>query len=53
VSYFPNYYPKIRDHSSAAVWTDTPDSLLAWTLARRLGDGPFVIKDHIKSAKHL
>src|SRR5262249_49476717 len=53
VSYFLNYYPKIRDFSPAAVWTDTPDSFLAWTLARKLGDGPFVIKDHIKSAKHL
>jgi hypothetical protein len=52
VTYFPNYYPKIRDFSPAAVWTDTPDSFLAWTLARKLGDGPFVIKDHIKSAKH-
>ena len=53
VTYFPNYYPKIRDFSPVAVWTDTPDSFLAWTLARKLGDGPFVIKDHIKSAKHL
>ncbi len=53
VTYFPNYYPKIRECSPAAVWTDTPDSFLAWTLARKLGDGPFVIKDHIKSAKHL
>ncbi|HYV37485.1 MAG TPA: ATP-grasp domain-containing protein [Gemmataceae bacterium] len=53
VSYFPNYYPKIRELSPAAVWTDKPDSFLAWSLARRLGDGPFVIKDHIKSAKHL
>jgi len=52
VTYFPNYYPKIRDCSPAAVWTDTPDIFLAWTRARTLGDGPFVIKDHIKSAKH-
>ncbi len=53
VTYFPNYYPKIRDLSPPAVWTDTPDPYLAWSLSRRLGDGPFVIKDHIKSAKHL
>lgn len=52
VTYFPNYYPKIRDCSPPAVWTDTPDSYRAWTLARKLGDGPFVIKDHVKSAKH-
>jgi hypothetical protein len=53
VTYFPNYYPKIRDCSPSAVWTDTPDALLAWTQSRKLGDGPFVIKDHVKSAKHL
>jgi hypothetical protein len=53
VTYFPNYHPKIRDSSPSAVWTDTPDAFLAWTLARKLGDGPFVIKDHVKSAKHL
>lgn len=52
VTYFPNYYPKIRDYSPSAVWTDAPDSLLAWTLSRKLGEGPFVVKDHIKSAKH-
>jgi len=40
VTYFPNYYPKVRDFSPAAVWTDTPDTFLAWTLARKLGDGP-------------
>jgi hypothetical protein len=53
VTYFPNYYPKIRDCSPAAVWTDTPDAYRAWSEARKLGDGPFVLKDHIKSAKHL
>ena len=53
VTYFPNYYPKIREFSPAAVWTDPPDPYLAWTQSRKLGDGPFVIKDHIKSAKHL
>jgi len=26
---------------------------LAWSQSRKLGDGPFVIKDHIKSAKLL
>jgi hypothetical protein len=53
VTYFPNYYPKIREFSPAAVWTDTPDSYRAWSMSRKLGDGPFVIKDHIKSAKHF
>jgi hypothetical protein len=53
VTFFPNYYPKIREHSPATAWTDTPDAFAAWSLARRLGDGPFVIKDYVKSAKHL
>jgi hypothetical protein len=52
VVYFPNYYLKIREHSPAAVWTETPDSFLAWSLSHKFGDGPFVIKDHVKSAKH-
>ncbi len=52
VTYFPNYYPKIRDFSPRAEWTETPDTFLAWNLSRKLGDGPFVLKDHVKSAKH-
>lgn len=52
VTYFPLYYAKIRDHSPAAVWTDVPDTYAAWSASRKLGDGPFVLKDHIKSAKH-
>jgi ATP-grasp domain-containing protein len=52
VTYFPNYYAKIRDCSPAAVWTESADAYAAWTMSRTLGDGPFVIKDHIKSAKH-
>lgn len=53
VTYFPGYYPKIREYAPAAVWTETPDAFLAWSLSRKMGDGPFVIKDHIKSAKHV
>lgn len=52
VTYFPNYYSKIREASPPAVWTDTADAYLAWSRSRQLGDGPFVLKDHIKSAKH-
>jgi hypothetical protein len=52
VVYFPNYYPKIRTLSPRAVWTDTADAYRAWALSRSLGDGPFVLKDHVKSAKH-
>jgi hypothetical protein len=52
VTYFPNYYPIIRDFSPSAEWTETPDAFRAWTLSRKMGDGPFVLKDHVKSAKH-
>ncbi len=38
VTYFPNYYPKIRDGSPEAVWTDTPKAYLAWSLSCKLGD---------------
>lgn len=53
VTYFPNYYPKVREMSPEAVWTDSADAYLAWSQSRKLGDGPFVLKDHIKSAKHM
>jgi hypothetical protein len=52
VTYFPNYHPKVREVSPPAVWTDTPNEYLAYSRSRTLGDGPFVLKDHIKSAKH-
>ena len=52
-TFFPNYYPKVREASPEAVWTDTADPYLAWCRSRELGDGPFVLKDHVKSAKHL
>jgi hypothetical protein len=60
VIYFPNYYPKIIQEGKVAkleltppaVWTDTADEFSAWSKSRTLGDGPFVLKDHIKSAKH-
>jgi ATP-grasp domain, R2K clade family 3 len=52
VTYLPNYYPKVREVSPPSVWTETPDEYQAWSRSRTLGDGPFVLKDHIKSAKH-
>jgi hypothetical protein len=52
VTFFPNYFPKIRDRSPKAVWTDSGDPFEAWSASRKLGDGPFVLKDYVKSAKH-
>jgi len=47
----PNYYEVIEDMTPAAKWTDTPDIEEAWGLAQELGNGPWIVKDHIKSAK--
>ena len=47
----PNYYELIEDLTPPALWTDEPDIDEAWELALQLGSGPWIIKDHIKSAK--
>jgi hypothetical protein len=52
VTYFHNYYPKIKSLSPPAVWTYDKSTMSAWIESRKLGNGPFVIKDHIKSAKY-
>ncbi|MEZ6139554.1 MAG: ATP-grasp domain-containing protein [Zavarzinella sp.] len=53
VTYLPNYYPKIRELSPLTVWTETPDTFEAYSCSRKLGNGPFILKDHVKSVKHL
>lgn len=49
--YLPNHYRHIADHSPPAVWTQGRDLGRAWQAARSLGEGPWIVKDHIKSAK--
>jgi hypothetical protein len=49
--YLPNHYARIADHSPPAVWTEGRGLDSAWRAARSLGDGPWLVKDHIKSAK--
>lgn len=49
--YLPNHHGKIADRSPQGVWTESADLNKAWEAARRLGDGPWIVKDHIKSAK--
>jgi hypothetical protein len=50
-TYLPEYYPYIRAHTAAAVWTESDDLREAWTAAQSLGPPPWIIKDHVKSAK--
>ncbi len=49
--YFPNCYRKIADLTPPAAWTEGKDLSSAWRAARSLGDGPWIAKDYVKSAK--
>lgn len=49
--YLPNWYPKLAGYTSRSVWTEGPDAAEAWALAQSLGPPPWLIKDHVKSAK--
>lgn len=47
----PNYFDQIKDLSPAALWTEEPDIEEAWELAQKIGTGPWIVRDHMKSAK--
>lgn len=47
----PNYHELVADLTPPAAWTWEPDIDEAWELARSLGKGPWIVKDHVKSAK--
>lgn len=49
--YLPNHFAHIADQGPPAAWTEGKDLDRAWRAARSLGDGPWIVKDHIKSAK--
>lgn len=50
---FPEFFPAIADHSFPATWIAGKDSKEAIEAARRLGPGPYFIKDYTKSAKEI
>lgn len=50
-SYAPNYLPLLGAHTAPARWTDDEDVREAWEIAQELGPPPWVVKDHVKSAK--
>jgi hypothetical protein len=50
--YLPNHYRLISRWTVPAVWTQGTDLDTAWRSARSLGNGPWIVKDHVKSAKH-
>jgi hypothetical protein len=50
-SYAPEYLPLLGDETPAARWTDDENIVEAWELAQELGPPPWIVKDHVKSAK--
>ncbi|MCU0655074.1 MAG: ATP-grasp domain-containing protein [Polyangiaceae bacterium] len=50
--YLPRAYPLLREWTAESVWTDSADLDEAVATAARLGPGPAIVKDHVKSAKH-
>ncbi len=50
-TYAPRYLPLLGAHTAPARWTDEPDIEEAWELACELGAPPWIVKDHVKSAK--
>jgi hypothetical protein len=49
--YIPNYVPLLGDRTAPTRWTEGEDIREAWELALELGPPPWIIKDHMKSAK--
>ncbi|MCE9668011.1 ATP-grasp domain-containing protein [Myxococcus stipitatus] len=49
--YLPNWYPRLAPYTARSVWTEGTDADEAWRAARALGSPPWLIKDHVKSAK--
>lgn len=52
-TYVPNYVPLLGTHTAPTRWTEGEDIKEAWEVAGELGPPPWVVKDHVKSAKEL
>ncbi|WP_257457987.1 ATP-grasp domain-containing protein [Archangium lipolyticum] len=49
--YLPNWYPRLKGYTARSVWTEGTDPSEAWHAAQTLGAPPWLVKDHVKSAK--
>lgn len=49
--YVPEHHDAIADLAAPTRWTYGEDIDEAWEAARELGDPPWLLKDHVKSAK--
>lgn len=52
-TYIPNYVPLLGDLTAPTRWTEGEDIREAWESALTLGPAPWILKDHVKSAKEL
>lgn len=52
-TYAPSYLPLLGDRTAPARWTDGESIEEAWEVAQELGPPPWIVKDHVKSAKEL
>jgi hypothetical protein len=50
-TYAPNYLPLLGRHTAPARWTEGESIEEAWEVAQELGAPPWIVKDHVKSAK--
>ncbi len=50
-TYAPSYLPLLGDRTAPARWTEGEDIAEAWEIAQELGPPPWIVKDHVKSAK--
>ena len=50
-TYAPEYLPLLGEWSAPARWTEDESIEEAWELAQELGSAPWIVKDHVKSAK--
>jgi hypothetical protein len=49
--YLPRHYAKIKEQAPPTVWIEGSSFDEAWRVTRSLGNGPWIVKDFIKSAK--
>jgi hypothetical protein len=50
-TYAPQYLPLLGPHTAPARWTEGESIRDAWEVAQELGPPPWIVKDHVKSAK--
>ena len=50
-TYAPSYLPLLGAHTAPARWTEGENIEEAWDVAQELGPAPWIVKDHVKSAK--